>query len=902
MDDLSNVPSYMETENRPNPDALLADWITNPSTQTGRLKIFLGMCPGVGKTYSMLELAHRLRREGIDVVAGVIETHGRPETTTLLEGLEILPRTTIHHHGIEIKEFDLDAALKRKPQVILVDELAHTNAEGCRHKKRYQDVLELIDAGIQVMTTLNVQHIESRVDIVREITGITVRETVPDSILDRANDIELVDLPPEELRKRLSAGQVYLGENKQAAAANFFREENLTALREMALRYTAERVDQDLREVMSAKRIHGSWHTRERMLVGVSASPFSESLIRWTRSAARRSNCPWLAVHIHDGRPLSKWDNERLAKNLSLARQLGAEVLLVNGTDFVESIMDVAREHRVTTIVVGRPIPSLWSSLIRQSMADRLIRRSQGIDISVVCSESRTEGKPDPRSLRWRPGPVFWKELWWGLFTMVALTAGSSWFTSAMGYWSVALIFLFTIVVLGLFLGPLSIFVTAIFAALCWNFFFIPPLYTFSIGAPHDVMMFFTFVTVALAMGTLTSKLRRRELAEAARERRTAILLRFIQKTVHEASIDDALRTGVQEIDAIFEATSVIYERTLAQQFSNKAFPGSTYHPSDKERSVAEWVFANRRMAGHDTDTLAQSEAVYFPLTHLDRVYGVIGIRREKSFTVEERVLIEAMASQLALVLAKQHLIEAMKHVELTARSHELQRTLLDCVSHELKTPVTVLQTAYDTLLRHPNLYEPEKIQSLGKETGIALRRLRRVVEDLLEMTKLDSGIIQPSSEWCDVQDLLESSVQATEDSLSGCQVEIKVLGNTDVPVRTDPHLVEHILQNLLINAATHSPQEMPIELSAQVENDQLILSVGDHGSGIKPDDLPHIFSRFYRGTDSKPGGLGLGLSIVESLARILGGTISACNRMNGNGAVFTLKIPVQSGRPPIEP
>ncbi len=565
----------MEKEQRPDPDALLAEWKETQANHAGQLKIFLGMCPGVGKTYSMLEAAHRLKKEGIDVVAGVIETHGRSETASLLDGLEIIPQAKIQYRGIEIMEFDLDAALKRKPQIILLDELAHTNADGCRHKKRYQDALELIDAGIGVMSTLNVQHIDSRIDIVKQITGITVRETIPDSILDKADEIELVDLPPEELRKRLASGRVYLGENKLAAAENFFREENLTALREMALRFTAEQVDQDLRDVMNSKKIEGIWRTREKMMVGVSASPFSESLIRWTRSTARRSNCSWLAVHVHDGSPLSKRDQERLTKNLSLARQLGAEVLMVNGSDFIESFLQVAREQQVTNLVVGRQAHSYWKGIFQFSMADRLIRNAKGMDVSLVCSESRTDGFVKVPHEPWRPKQGLFKELFLGLSVIAVITMIAFAFCQAIGYWSVALMYLFIIVVLGIFLEPLPIFAVALTAAICWNYFFIPPVFTFSITQPHDVMMFVIFVVVALVMGVLTARLRKRELAETARERRASILLRFIQKTVQEASIADALRTAVEELDSIFNSTCVIHERTLTHKLSQEAFSGS---------------------------------------------------------------------------------------------------------------------------------------------------------------------------------------------------------------------------------------------------------------------------------------------------------------------------------------
>jgi len=891
-----------DADSRPDPDALLALWKDSQPNQAGRLKIFLGMCPGVGKTYSMLESAQRLRKEGMDVVAGVIETHGRNETTALVEGLEILPRAMTQYRGIQISEFDLDGALKRRPQIILIDELAHTNADGCRHKKRYQDVLELIDAGISVITTLNVQHIESRVDVVQQITGVTMRETVPDSILDRANEMELVDLPPDELRKRLAAGHVYMGENKNAAAANFFREENLTALREMALRYTAERVDRDLQDVMSAKRIRGAWKTRERFLVGVSASPYSESLIRWTRSAARRSNCPWFAVHINDGSPRSAPENERLSRNLSLARHLGAEVLLVNGQNFVDTFIQVAREHHVTNIVVGRPMITFWSRFLRQSLADRLITKSRGIDVSVVCSESRTEMRWETKDIQWRPPTGSIREFGWGAGIVCLLTVGAFRLTPVLGYETIGLMFLFVIVGLGFFLGPLPNFGVAILAALFWNYCFIPPIFTFTIGQPHDMMMFVTFVIIALAMGNLTSRLRRREREEARRERRTATLLRFIQKTVQEASIADALRTGVQEIDSVFDTKCVIIERTLTHKLSEIAFPGSSYFPSEKDRSVADWVFNNRQPAGRDTDTLAQAEAMYFPLIHLERAYGVVGVKRENPFAIEERVLLEAMASQLALVLAKQHLHEAMQHVELTEQSNQLQRTLLDCVSHELKTPLTVLQTAYDSFEGRSVSSMPAEFKILGRETGVALRRLRRVVDNLLEMTKLESGIVKPTQEWCEIRELLEASIQASQDSLDDRRVEIKINAISQSTICTDPHLLEHILQNLLINAATHSPQDGVIELSATVEKNSLSITVSDHGPGIRENDLPKIFSRFYRGEGSTPGGLGLGLSIVQSMVRALNGTVKAANRTQDTGAIFTLNIPIQSGDIPPQP
>jgi two-component system sensor histidine kinase KdpD len=887
---------------RPDPDLLLAEWKqAEAESATGRLKIFLGMCPGVGKTYAMLEAAHRLRAEGIDVIIGIAETHGRPETARLLEGLELLRRRCIHYRGITLSEFDLDGALARKPRVILVDELAHANAAGSRHDKRYQDVLELLDAGISVFTTLNVQHIESLVDHVRQITGVLVRETVPDSVLDDADDIELIDLPPEELRKRLAESRVYRGDAKEFAAENFFREENLTALRQLALRYTADHVDQDLRTVMRAKRIAGPWRTRERFLVGVGPSPFSESLIRWTRSAARRSNCPWVAVHIDSGVELSAPEKERLTRNLSLARMLGAEVVLAFGADVADVLLRAARDHHATNIVVGRPLSSLWSRIMGRSLADRLIAGRHGIDISVVCSASRMDGENDAGVLRWRPAPGLTGEVQAGIGAVALVTLVGFWVEPWIGYWSVALIYLLVIVILGLFLGPLVIIGTALLGALLWNFCFIPPIWSFSISKTEDAMMFGTFIFVALAMGSLTSRLRRSQIAEAKREKRTATLLRFFEETMRQPTLADTLQVAIRQMDSIFAATSVVFDVTAGRTLVDPPFPGGTFSPDAKEIAVAEWCCANRRSAGSQTGTLAQAQALYIPLLHLDRVFGVLGIRREAPLAVDERVLLDAIASQIALLLAKQHFVEAARHAELAEQSNHLQRTLLDCVSHELKTPLTVLQTAHDALARQHGRWSAEAFLQLFEEIGIATRRLRRVVDNLLEITQLEAGVVKPSAEWCDLADLLETAVESSREDLGSRFVQIR-LGETPLPlIRTDPTLLQHALHNLLVNAAAYGPPDTPIELAGAVGGGRLVITVADRGPGFPDDEIPKLFTKFFRGAHAKPGGTGLGLSIVKSLARALSGSVRASNRPDPPGAIFTLELAVSTAAAPPE-
>ncbi|HUK83196.1 MAG TPA: sensor histidine kinase KdpD [Verrucomicrobiae bacterium] len=868
---------------RPNPDALLAEIQREErAAKRGKLKIFFGMSPGVGKTYAMLEAAQARRREGVDVVVGIVETHGRPETYALLAGLPIITRKRIEYRGVTLEEMDIDAILARRPQVVLVDELAHTNAPGSRHPKRYQDVLELLDAGIDVYTTLNVQHLESRVDVVQQITGITVREAVPDSVIDQVDEIELIDLTPEQLRKRLAEGKVYLGERAATAADNFFREENLTALREIALRTTAERVDQELR----AKR--GKWQSSQRLAVGVGPSPYSAQLIRWTRRVAGAMDAPWLAIYVETSTPLGEDEKARLTKNLSLARQLGAEVVATAGDNVANAMLEVAREQGVTQIVVGKPLGHPVLEFLRGgSMATKLIRHSGDIDIHIVRAEKTGGAQRRRRVTDWL-GSNLLRDCGWGLGAVAAVTVVNWFLQRVTGYWAVALVYLLLVVLLAMVMNRWAVLLVAALSAMLWNFLFIPPILTFRITHFHDAMMFVMYFVVALVIGHFTNQLRVREAAERRRERRTAALNRLLESVTASTSLADGLARAVKEVDALFQARTAIL-------LDGAPHPASTFQPDEKELAVAAWSLEKEQIAGRFTDTLPDAAAMYLPLRKL----GVMGVCFDdrKTLTMNERDLLETMAGQIAVMIESYQLMEEAQAARIAEESERLHRTLLDSVSHELKTPLAVIRAATDGLDTQLADGGPPLANTFLDEVKSANRRLDRIVTNLLDMTRIESGRTPLNLEWCDVHDLLESAVDQLSNEISRERIEIRVPEHTPL-VRLDFGLMEQALCNLLINAVQHSPAGSPIEMAAQLDAGTLELHVRDHGSGLTPGDEKKVFEKFYRGADSTTGGTGLGLSIVKGIARAHRGEAFAANNPPG-GATFTMRLPVETSEKP---
>jgi two-component system sensor histidine kinase KdpD len=877
---------------RPNPDALLSSLQREEAAKKrGRLKVFLGMCPGVGKTYAMLEAARRELAAGRDVVIGYVETHGRKETDALTEGLPQIPRRQLEHRGIALTEFDLDATLARRPQLVLVDELAHTNAPGSRHPKRWQDVAELLDAGMDVITALNVQHVESRADTVRQVTGAEIRETVPDSVLDGAV-FELVDLPPAELIQRLHEGKVYVPDRAAAAVQNYFREANLTALRELALRLVADHVGVDTREFRQTQTNAGAWKTGHCLLVAVGPGPFSEPLIRWTRRMADGLRCRWLAVHVENPRPLTETAQAQLEKNLATARELGAEVVATTDDDLVRGLLRVARTQNATQIIVGKPAGTGWLEWLRASLLlRRLARESGDIDLHVVRSE-KTSNAPALR---------IWNRAFASNFQQYLFAAGA---VAATGVLNLALmqftgprvpglVFLLAVVLLALKVGRGPVLLAGALSALAWNYFFLPPRFTFIISSVEDGILFGLYFVVAIVLGQLVARIRLQEEAERRREERATALYEMTRDLAEATSRDEIVWQLVAQINRSFNAPIAV-----ALPENNKLFahPDSSLALSEKELSVADWAFRQRKAAGRLTDNLPGAEALHLPLATERKVFGILAVSfPDKRLTFAQRDLLETFARQAALVLDRVELRTAAEQARLLAESEKFSRTLLNSISHELRTPLAA-STSAASALAAAGAAPPEQQRALIGEIQEANARLNRVVGNLLDVARLESGQVRPRLDWHDARDLVQTTLRELQRELAAHPVKLD-LPAAPLLVRLDFSLAQHALANLLLNAANHTPANTPIEVSAQLANDQLALSVADRGPGIPPEWLPRIFDKFFRAPTAPTGGSGLGLTIVKGFVEAHGGTITATNRPGG-GALFTLNFP-QPEKPP---
>ncbi len=878
------------SDRRPDPDTLLASLQRDEArARRGQLKVFFGMCPGVGKTYAMLRAAQQELLERVDVVVGLVETHGRRETEALLVGLPVIPRRDIEHRGIRLTEFDLEAVLARRPRLVLVDELAHTNAPGCRHPKRHQDVTELLDAGIDVFTTVNVQHLESRADAVHQITGAPVHETIPDSMIERADQIELVDLTPEALHERLAEGKVYLGDRAANAAENFFRNENLTALRELALRFVAERVDTRLRELRATGVAQTVWRSGERLLVAVGPSPFSIQLVRWTRRMASAQGAAWIAVSVESSRQLAPDARRRLEQNLALARELGAEVVVTHDEDVAEALVRVAIQHNATQIVVGKPrAPRLLSLLRGGSLVDRLLRRAGSIDLYVVPAD-RAAGKANVH-LEWEPPeaspPHEYGEV---LGTLAAITVLGWVLTPHTGYLAIGLVYLLAVIALSLRVGRWPVMAAGVVSALSWNFLFIPPVFTFVIAKFEDGMMFGAYFVVALIAGQLTARIRAQERNERLREERATALFHLTQALSAARSLDEAVFAALRQADAVFEAQSAFLLGDPDGGPLTPHFAGS-FTLTDKERGVADWSYRHRKKAGRFTDTLPAAEGFHVPLVREDASLGVLVVRVPPNVTLglAQRDLIENFAAQLALVLESEQFRAASEREKLLAESEKLHRTLLDGVSHELKTPLAVLSAAAESL---PSADGPTGTR-LVAEIRMAARRLNRLVNNLLDQTRLESGLLKPKLDWCDARDLINAAIDSIGDAMADHPFESSVA--PELPLfRADFALMEQVIANLLYNAAIHTPAGTPIFLAAGMEGarQRVFFTVADRGPGLPAGMRDRLFKKFQRGDEARAGGLGLGLSIIRGFVAAQGGEVVA-GENPGGGAVFTVYLP----------
>ena len=883
---------------RADPDELLEAIQRQESQQKrGKLKIFLGMAAGVGKTYAMLEAARKQLSQGMDVVIGYVETHGRKETDALLVGLPAIPRRSIEHRGIQLSELDVDAILARKPRLAIVDELAHTNAPGSRHPKRYQDILELLDAGIDVYTSLNVQHVESRAHTVEQITGSTMHETVPDSILDLA-EIELIDISPEDLMRRLDEGKVYLPDRAAVAMVNFFREGNLTALREMALRLAAERVGQDVRDYLQVMQIQEPWKTGHRLLVAVSPSPLSAQMVRWTRRLADSLDARWMAVHVESSKPVSEEDQARLTKNLTLARELGAEVIATADEDLVRGVLRVARQHNITEIVVGKPAHAHPLNFFGGGrFLRRLVSESGDIDIHVVRADK--SDVPAQAPILRLPSRLAWKQYLVSLGIIIAVTILNAFLDPFIGRRAVALDFLLVVVVLALFVGRGPVLMSAALSALLWDFFFLPPYHTFYITTFEDAIMFAMYFVVAVVMGELIARFRTQEKAERRREERTTALYLLTRELADAVALDGIVKAVVRHIKKLFDAETAVVLADAAGQLAGQPVAGSSFNPDEKELSVAAWVFHHQQRAGQFTDNLPLSKALYLPLATPAGVMGVIGVRLSQPTapSLEQNNLLEALVRQAALVIDRQRLHDAAEQSRLAAESERLGKTLLDSISHEMRTPIAAITSAAGTL-NEATLARPGFAIALVNEIKEAVARLDRLVGNLLDIARVESGHVKPKLDWCDVADLINVTVKSVQKELSRHKLELVIPSPLPL-VRMDFVLMEQALANLLLNAAVHTPAGTPIRVTAKVQDEELALTVADQGPGIPPECIPKIFDKFYRAPGALTGGSGLGLSIVKGFVEAQHGRVQVVNQPGG-GAAFTLYLPL--AEPPVLP
>jgi two-component system, OmpR family, sensor histidine kinase KdpD len=881
----------MDNDNRPDPDELLASLQSEEKKKKrGKLKIFFGMCAGVGKTYTMLQTAHAEKFKGSEIIIGYVETHGRKETSELVEGFELIPRKIYEYKSTPIQEMDLDAIIARKPQIVLVDELAHTNAPESRHAKRYQDVQEILDNGINVYTTLNVQHLESRSETVAQITGIIVRETLPDEIFENADEVELVDLTSEELLQRLSEGKVYTPERSREAIENFFRKGNITALREMALRIVADRVDKQLHDYMQQKRIKGPWKSGLHLLVAIDYRQQSTRLLRWAKNLSYSMGANIQAIYVETLHKLTSKEHVQLDRNINLTKQLGIKFRIITNTDVVKAIVGFAQKENVTHIIVGKPrVRNLISMFLLGNFVNRLIRFSGNIDVYILGSDSQAKDKfKEKVSI-----PSFTSNIKQYMIVSLFVILSSIvcyLVKDFIGYQVVSFGLLFLISILALFYGTGPILLAATLCAIIWDYFFIPPQFTIHIENPVDILMLIMFFVIALLNGILTSRVRRQEEKIRIREERTDALYQLTRELTMASGIDDVSKVAVKYIRKYFNLDCAIFLKTDINQLNKQVQNDTKIQLTENEHGIAAWVFKNSSKAGKNTDTLPSTEYTFYPLSGKNENMGVIAVKLDTIFTQGEEQFWDAFLSQISGKYEREFLRNATKKAYLLTESDKLYKTLFNSISHELRIPVATIMGASDTLLSQH--YPEETKLKLYSEINTASVRLNRLIENLLNMSRLESGRITPHLDWCDVHDIANKIADNLKQELM--PFKLSTIIPSEMPlVYIDFGLMEQVLHNLILNATQNAPAGTRIRLKFFYDNGSLTIQVMDRGKGFPMSELTSVFNKFYRGKDAKAGGTGLGLSIVRGFVEAHHGTVTAMNRQNG-GALFIITIPVK--------
>jgi two-component system sensor histidine kinase KdpD len=861
---------------RPDPDALLS---LAAQERRGKLKVFLGAAPGVGKTFAMLQGLQRLKAEGIDVVVGLVETHGRAETAALIDGLEILPRRMIEYRGRELDEFDLDAALARRPKLIVVDELAHSNVPESRHPKRWQDVVELLDAGIDVWTALNIQHLESLADVVARVTGVAVRETVPDRVIQAATDVVLVDIPPAELIQRLKEGKVYLPETAKRATQNFFTLGNLTALRELALRRTADRVDEQMVDYLRAQAIEGPWDTSDHLLVCIGVDAQADAVVRAAGRLATRLNASWVAIHVE--RPNLEETNpeglKRIEDACQLAERLGATVHRVIGSDLVGEVLRYARRENVTQIVVGRSQANRWWLKFARRFTAEIVRLSVDIPVHVVNAPEETK-RLQPARWRWPKPDRFAREAGAAILAVAAAVGLSAALSVGVRLPNLSMIFLLAVLFCAARFGLWSAIGASFLSFLAYNYFFIEPLYTFSVAEPQELLALVIFLIVSVFTGSLAARVR--DQAQAVRRRAvgTQLLYDFSRKLSGAAKRDEVLWASSTYLQKAQGGHIVFLMPDEGDLIVGVSWPPDVELTAG-EMSAARWALQKREPAGWRTNTLPTMRFQFRPLITPRGVVSVCGFEprdKDQPISPEDERALTAILEQTAIAIDRSLLIGEAVRAAALEDNEKLRTTLLASLSHDLRTPLSSITGAVTTLRQlGEQMTAPERqdlLASIEEEAG----RLTRFVVNLLDMSRIESGAMTVKRDFVDVADVVRTSVERSRKAFPDVAIETSLA--RDLPfIRGDANLLEQVLFNLFDNAQKYGGEDGAI-VHARREAGDVVISITDEGPGIKPGDLGRVFEKFYRGgrTDGRKAGTGLGLSICKGLVEAMGGKIEA--------------------------
>ena len=885
----------VKDERRPSPKAML-DLAAKEARS--KLKVFLGMAPGVGKTYAMLNAAKALKSGGMDVLVGVVETHGRSETAALLDGLDVLARKPVPYRKRTLMEFDVEAAIARRPALLLVDEFAHTNAPGSLHPKRYQDVEEVLRAGIDVWTTMNVQHLESLTEVVARIAGITVRETVPDKVLEEADEIVVVDLPPDELVKRLKEGKVYLPENARRAVDQFFKISNLTALRELTLRRTADRVDEQMLEQLRRQGIEGPWPTAERLLVCIGSDEHSETVVRTAARMAAALKSDWFAVHVrHPEREITdRKEQRRIDKTLALAERLGAESSRLSAKDLAGEILTFAHHNNVTQIVIGRSNAGRLDRLRGRSLPEALQRRADGIAVTVVVPQGNPQSRP---WVIWPDGRSATSAAIIAVGTVtLAVLAGEA-IEQVARLPNLSMVFLFAVLVSALRFGLWPAIATAVMSFLAYNFFFIEPRYTFTVAEPYELFALMVFLVVAVVTGGLAGRLREQATAVRERAAATQALFDVSSRLAAAASQKDVLSVLTTQAAAFVKGKAVVLLPGPVDLELTAASPLEDRLPTP-DWAAARWAMKELQPAGYGTTTMPTARFQFRPLVSTSGPIGVLGIEPGEGgdeIADATDAALQSMVEQTTVALERTRLVAEAGRAETSAESERLRTALLSSISHDLRTPlasilgsVTSLKTLGDKM---PPADRRELLSTIEEET----ERLSRFVGNILDMTKLEAGVLQTRRERVDVAAVAASAIERARKARPQRQIDVTTAPGTSLGL-ADPALLEQVLVNLLDNADKYSQPGAATKVRVASGNGAVSFSVVDTGIGIPKEALTRVFEKFYRvaGNDGRAPGTGLGLSICAGLVRAMGGTIRAESPVEGgHGTRIVVEIPAAS-------